>query len=142
MIARAEPAAITAAHSPAEVALLPRLPEYVAPAAPEAVVVTRDPFVSGEASMPHDTALPAYLPPNAGASGEPLPSDLAAGSALPVAATLLATARGPRSRALVSESGSVRVVAVGDRLSGSIVRAILPGVLSLEDGTTLRIGAP
>ena len=135
----AEPAALEAARLQ-EAAVLPHLPEYVALPIPSAVVVTRDPFASaGERSAADEGGLPAFLPPNAGATGTPFPADLAPGAL--GATALLATALGRKPCALVSDSGSMRVVRVGDSLAGSTVAAVRLGAVMLEDGTTFRVGA-
>lgn len=114
---------------------MPDLPDYDSPHAPDDVVVVRDPFVGPDGS--HAAAELGRAQP----AGEQ--AAWSSGSAsTPAAVTLLATALGSRPCAIVNDAGSVRIVRAGDALAGSTVSAIHLGSLSLEDGTTLRVGAP
>ena len=118
-------------HPPAVVAKAPD---------PIAVVVHRDPF-SGppDAVLPHATAPPAYptLPPSLARSSEP-PTPQPP-RATPPPPRLTAVVTGTRPVALVELHGTTRVVAVGDRIDGTVVVAIDAGTIRLANGTALRI---
>jgi len=111
---------------------------------PIAVVVHRDPF-SGppDAVLPHATAPPAYptLPPSfARSSAPPTPQPTPQPPrATPPPPRLTAVVTGTRPVALVELHGTTRVVAVGDRIDGTVVVAIDAGTIRLANGTALRI---
>ena len=112
--------------------------EAPAPLSFPAISVTRDPFASDAAAPESSASATApldtqniVLPPNAGA-GEDSP---APGSAVAVRAVVL----GSQSRALVDFGSTVRVMAVGDVLSGAAIASIDGEGVTLSNGTHILL---
>jgi hypothetical protein len=115
------------------------------------VVPRRDPFAGDPPAAPSSppTALmsPIISTPPASeipAAIRPLPPNAgAAGSALPFAAPprITAVVTGDHPFALLDEGGTTRVVTVGDRIDGVVIRAITATAVRLADGTMLAVAA-
>jgi hypothetical protein len=111
--------------------------------------VSRDPFVpedsiraqlAGEAlPVAQASGIGIVLPPNAGATESgPIP---AMSSTLPIAPVVRAIVLGNPARALVEEGDAVRVLGIGDHISGLAVAAITADGITLSDGTRLMLAA-
>lgn len=113
------------------------------------VSISRDPFVpeapaaTAQATYPTSASVVGMqvtqgqsmgftLPANRGAAGTPL-----AGANGPLTVTAVVT--GPSPRALVDDGGRVRVVGVGDTLSGSVVASIDGFGVRLRNGMLLPL---
>ncbi|HYW53375.1 MAG TPA: hypothetical protein VE826_05365 [Dongiaceae bacterium] len=115
----------------------------------------RDPFAGGDTTaspsnaaspqapvvmpaMPPLPQIPAALralPPNAGAGDAPFPFATGARTS----ATVPAVITGPHPFALVDESGTTRILTVGDRIDGDAIVAIDAAGIRLSNGLMLAV---
>jgi hypothetical protein len=93
--------------------------------------LSRDPFVPGQ-------AIRQKLEAASGAT----PNGLALGAPVPVAPIVRAIVVGDPPRALVEEDGTVRVLALGDRIGALRITAITAEGLTLSDGSHLLLVVP
>jgi hypothetical protein len=137
----------------AEEQVVPReepVPALPAPPSLPSFVLRRDPFqggaVLGAQSMPdsfRETSIQQselnaeiVLPANDGASDLPLPP----GQPPDMGLTVRAVALGPRPHALIDVLGLVRVLGIGDSISGRRLREIDGKGVTLSDGLRITFG--
>ena len=87
------------------------------------------------APLPQIPAALRALPPNAGAGDNPFP--FATGARTSAVVTAVIT--GPHPFALVDESGTTRILTVGDRIDGDAIVAIDAAGIRLSNGPTLAV---
>jgi hypothetical protein len=114
-------------------AFVQRFPQHATPSktAERALNVARDPFV---ADAPAAVA--------GGVVGMHVVQGASMGISVPDAPEVRAIVSGSSPRALIEQSGRVRVVAPGDALSGSTIVRIDGGGLLLKNGTRVRVTEP
>ena len=133
----------------------PSVASLPAPTAPADVMPRRDPFAGGDAPTarpgaalpPAQIAAPAMPPlPQIPAALHPLPPNAGAGdAAFPFAtgprtgAAVTAVITGPQPFALVDESGTTRVLTVGDRIDGDRIVGIDANGVRLAGGRVLAV---
>ncbi len=118
--------------------VLPRRDPFSAAVARPAQPDRRAAFAPAPAGLP-------VLPPNAGAPPYPFAAPLHALAASPPTASaprsvvVKAVVTGPRPVALVVDSGTTRLITVGDRIAGAAIAAIDAGGVRLADGTLIPV---
>lgn len=112
------------------------------------VTVSRDPFVpeaqgsAAEAAYPTSGGVVGMQVTQGDSMGFAVPVNRGAGTTLAGAIgplTVTATVTGPSARALVNDGGRVRVVGIGDPLSGSTVVSIDGSGVRLRNGILLPL---
>jgi hypothetical protein len=94
-----------------------------------ALRITRDPFAA------EHTAIPS----SASVAGTRVTQGQSTGMSIPALPSVTAIISGPSPRALLEQDGKIRIVAIGDRISGVEIVAITAAGVRLRGGALLSI---